>query len=124
MPRPRVPTERAKTEGRHLHNPQRYKDRADPNTVPLGEPSEHLTAGAVIAYEAFRNELSWLMESDRALVEGASILRGKMIDNGDLGISAIQTLSTILSKLGATPADRSRISLPDDNGDDEDEFDA
>ncbi len=75
------------------------------------------------AFEAFKRELPWLTEGDRALVEVASSLRGRLIeDAAGVGVSALQALSAVLSKLGATPTDRSKISVPADEEEKDDFF--
>jgi hypothetical protein len=43
------------------------------------------------------------------------------MDGDDFGVSKAQALGSILSKLGATPADESKMKVPDD-GEEEDEF--
>ncbi|KQM88646.1 hypothetical protein ASE67_02580 [Sphingomonas sp. Leaf23] len=54
------------------------------------------------------------MESDRALVEIASSVRGRLLAGEDVGVTALSMLQSILSKLGGSPADRSKVALPDD----------
>ena len=65
------------------------------------------------AWEGFRRELPWLAESDRALLEIASSVRGRLLAGGDVGITALSMLQSILSKMGATPADRTKVTVPD-----------
>ena len=111
MANPRTPVAKAKALGAAIKNPKRHADRADPAGKPLGAPSTMLTGDALTAWEGFKRELPWLMESDRTLVEIVSILRGRMIASPqDVGIQALSTLQSCLSKLGATPSDRSKIS--------------
>lgn len=125
MANPRLPVAKAAATGAAIKNPQRHRDRKAPKGVrPLGDPSPFLSAGAVTAWEGFRRELPWLMESHRALVEVASTVRGRLIDGQEVGISALSMLQACLSKLGATPADESRISTPDDGDSSDPMFDA
>lgn len=43
------------------------------------------------------------------------------MDEGDFGINAAQALSSILSKLGASPADESKVNHGDDGDEDPDD---
>jgi hypothetical protein len=113
MPAQRLPAQKAAVTGAAIKNPQRFRERKEPASVPLGEPSKHLDHFGKQAFEAFKRELPWLMEGDRSLVEVASALRGRLIeDAAGVGVSALQALSAVLSKLGATPVDRSKVALP------------
>lgn len=118
MPQPRTPQAKAKATGRAAHDPQRFRDRKEPKGKPLGEPSEGLTETQQKCWEAFRREMPWLMESDRALVETASILRARLWTNHDLGVQALGQLRMCISAMGGTPADRSKVSVPDEESDD------
>lgn len=117
----RHPTAKARVLGADLKNPQRYRGRNDPTCAAIGDPSPLLTDGQREAWEKFTAEIPWLVASDRALLEIASILRARIADPGEIGINQLQVYSAVLSKLGATPVDRSRVMLADDE-DEEDEF--
>jgi hypothetical protein len=125
MPHPRLPVAKAAATGAAIKNPGRHKDRKGPKkVVPLGDPSPHLKDGGVIAWEGFKRELPWLTEGHRALVEVASNLRGRMIDNEEVGVNALSLLQVCLSKLGATPTDETKLSLADDGDEADPIFDA
>jgi len=121
MANPRTPTAKAKVSGAAIKNPQRHKTRADPKVVDLGKASSFLKGGALAAWDGFKRELPWLTEADRGLVEIASMIRGRFMDGEDVGVSAINQLRMCLAQMGATPADRSKITVPD--GDDSDPAD-
>src|SRR5262245_14440717 len=111
-----VPLAKAKAEGRHLHDPKRYRDRTEPTSQPLSGPPQHLNEMEAAAWEQFRHEVHWLTEADRKLVEAASRLQAKIWDGGSM--QAITALLRCLSLMGATPTDRSRVFIPpskDDN---------
>ena len=110
MANPRTPVAKAKATGAAIKNPKRHADRAQPVTRALGDASIFLTGGAVKAWEAFKLELPWLMESDRAMIEICALVRGLMIDGEFPGTTMLSMYQSTLSKLGATPADRSKIS--------------
>lgn len=119
MPAPRLPQDKAKATGAGIKNPSRHHARKEPTGAPLGKPSVFLDAFGVQAWEGFKRELPWLMESDRALVEIASSVRGRLLAGEDVGVTALSMLQSILSKMGASPADRTRIAVaPEDDDDD------
>ena len=99
-------------------NPGRFRDRKEPKSKPLGNPSGHLDATERKAWFAFRRELPWLTEADRCLVELACHLRARAW-RGALPAAAVPQLRMCLSAMGATPTDRSKVAIPpDDAGDD------
>src|SRR3954452_2736625 len=111
MAQPRKPLASLKAKGSHLLNPGRYSDRKEPKTVPLGEPSPHLKGMQRAAWFAFAAELPWLAESDRAILEVACQVRGKlMAGEQDMPANHLNLLKQCLQNMGATPADRSRVS--------------
>ena len=123
MPRARTPVAKAKAAGADVKNPQRHRDRGQAKGVAeLGKPSAGLGEYAKRAFELFRRELPWLKESHRVIVELAATYRGRMLDPEDhISLQAAQELRRCLAQLGATPADESRVMLPDDGDQDEDE---
>lgn len=121
MPAPRTPTAKAKVTGAAAKNPQRHNGRSDPKSTPLGQPSPFLDLHGQQAWEGYRAELPWLMEADRSLVEIASSVRGRLLGGQDVGVTALSMLQSILSKMGGTPADRSKVGAPDEEPQ-EDEF--
>ena len=123
MSNPRLPAAKAAVSGAALKNPGRHAGRRAPKgTRPLGEPYARMTDAQKIAWEEFRAELPWLNSSHRPLLRLACLWTAKLDDpEADLGVSATQALSSILSKLGATPVDETKVSAPD--GEDEDPAD-
>ena len=124
MPKPRLPQDKAIVSGANLKDPGRFKDRKKPGrTRPVGEPYATMTGEQVVHWYEFKNDLPWLNSSHRQLLRVACILSARA-DNPECGIQALQALSTILSKLGATPTDETKVSYdPDDSGEDPaDEF--
>ncbi len=118
MARPRLPQVKAEVSGATVVNAGRFKDRKVPKgTRPLGQPYAKMTPEQCEAWEQFRGELPWLNSSHRALLRLACILTVRL-DEADVGVNQIQTLSAILSKLGATPTDETKVSAPDDEDSD------
>jgi hypothetical protein len=123
MARARTPVAKAKATAADVKNPGRHKNRRAPRGVAaLGAAPMWLGPSGMKAFQAFKRELPWLKESHRVLVELASIYRGRMIDPDPekvpLGLQAAQELRRCLAQLGATPADESKVTLPDDGEED------
>ena len=117
----RNPNGKARLTGAAAKNPQRYRDRKEPAVRPIGGPSTFLTEPQRAAWEQFVAELPWLAASDRSLLEIACVLRARLNSGEDIGINQLQVLSAVLSKLGASPVDRTRAPLADDSAE-PDEF--
>lgn len=118
MPRPRTPAAKAEVAGSALVHPGRFKDRKTPKRVrPVGEPYAKMTEAQREAWEEYRAELPWLNSSHRPLLRLACIWTAKM-DDAEFGVSATQALSSILSKLGATPVDETKVNHADDEDED------
>lgn len=121
MPRPRLPKAKAEVSGRDTINPGRFRDRKGPKRVrPVGEPYAAMTDAQKQAWAEYQRELPWLSSSHRPLLRLACIWTARM-DEAEFGVSATQALSAILSKLGATPVDETKVNHPD--GDEEDPAD-
>jgi hypothetical protein len=114
MARPRLPAEMAKIKGAALKDPKRHEKRKEPHGRPLGPPSEWLDEIQRRAWSSFKTELPWLMESDRTLVEIASVIRARLMIGMDVGVSALNQLRMCAAQMGATPADRSKIQVADE----------
>jgi hypothetical protein len=118
MARPRLPAAKAEVSAAAVKNPDRFRDRKAPKrTRPLGEPYATMTDPQRVAWEEFRADLPWLNNSHRALLRLACILQARM-EEPDVGVNQIQTLSAILSKLAATPVDETKIGQSDDEDED------
>jgi hypothetical protein len=85
----------------------------------LGGPSPHLNKLEKRCFLAFKREVSWLKESDRALVDIASCLRARMLSGPAAETDVAGQLRMCLNKMGATPVDRSKFQLPPDPEPDE-----
>lgn len=123
MARPRLPAEKAEASGASIKNPGRFKDRSAPKrTRPLGEPYARMTDDEKRAWEEYRAEMPWLNSSHRVLLRLACVWTARLDDpEADFGVSATQALSSILSKLGATPADETKVNHGDGEEEDEDD---
>ncbi len=123
MARPRLPQAKAEVSGAALKNPGTFKARKAPKgTRPIGEPYARMTPGQQEAWHEMVAEMPWLNSAHRTLLRLACIISARL-DEADVGVNQLQTLSAILSKLGATPVDETRLNLPaEDDEDPADKF--
>jgi hypothetical protein len=121
MPAHRLPAVKAKITGAAARSPGRHAGRADPKVKPIGAAPAHLSPHGKTAWALFVCELPWLVASDAAMLEVASMVRGEMLA-GDLpGVTKLSMYQSVLGKLGASPTDRTKVTMPDDD-EKEDEF--
>lgn len=118
MPRPRTPDAKAKVIGSSKKNPARFEDRKEPQGLaPLGEPPDWMNADQLKAWNQFKRELFWLNDSHRALLEIACTVRARLLapKEGEepVGVQALNLLRQCLGQMGATPADASKVTIPD-----------
>lgn len=119
MAAPRLPVDKAKVTGADARSPYRHEGRNKPKgTRQLGEPYAKMTDGEKAQWFEFERDLPWLNSSHRVILRIACKL-AVGLDGEGFGVSKAQALSSILSKMGATPADESRVSMPDDREPDE-----
>lgn len=122
MARPRLPQAKAEASGAVLKNAGRFSDRQSPKrTRPIGEPYAAMTEIERGYWEEFKAELPWLNSGHRVLLRMACRLSARLDMDEDFGVSATQALSSILSKLGATPVDETKVVHGD--GEEEDPSD-
>lgn len=119
MARSRTPQVKAVASGAALKNPARFKDRKAPkNTRPVGKPYAGMTEDEILYWNELVAELPWLHSAHRVLLRVACRLSAGL-DGDDFGVSKAQALSSILSKLGATPVDETKVAHGGD-GEEED----
>lgn len=117
MARHRTPKSKAEVSGAALHDPKRYRDRTGPTrTRPIGTPYATMTDAEIAYWDELVRELPWLHSGHRLLLRMACRLSARL-DEGDVGVEAMKALSSLLSKLGATPVDESKVN----HGGDEEE---
>jgi hypothetical protein len=111
MPRPRTPKERAEVTGAAKIHPGRFRSRPNPQTGALGKASKWLSKEQAAVWELFRAEFPWLQESDRCLLEIATILRARLLAGEDIGTAGVNQLRLCVGMMGGTPADRSKVGI-------------
>lgn len=121
MAKPRLPQAKAEASGAALKNPGRFKDRKAPKAKALGIPYANMTEAEKEVWQEMAGDMPWLNAGHRVLVRLACYHAARLNEGGEFGVSATQALSSILSKLGATPVDETKVNHGD--GDDEDDAD-
>lgn len=120
MARPRLPPGKAKALGTDVKRKARFEGRNAPVVKDgVGEPFAWLSDNAKLAWHELASEIPWLNRSHRGLLSIAAKLRGRMMgdsSNGetDLGIQGMNLYQVALGKMGATPADSTKIGLTAD----------
>lgn len=112
MPMPRTPKSKAVLTGRDRKDPQRFRDRIEPNSPPIGPPPSWMSGAQGAVWEQFVAELPWLTGSHRALLEIAVTVRCRVMAGEDVGVQALNLLRQCLGQMGAAPADASKVSAP------------
>lgn len=69
------------------------------------------------AWADFVADLPWLNSAHRVVLRAACVITARMDADPDIGVQQIQALSALLSKLGATPVDETKVN----HGEPEDE---
>lgn len=123
MPRPRLPAKKAEVSGAVLQNAGRFAGRTTPkHQRGIGKPYVTMTPGQVMVWAECADNMPWLHAGHRLLLRQVCMLAARMEDP-DMGVSALQTLGSLLSKLGATPTDETKVNHDDgDSDDDESRF--
>lgn len=118
MARPRTPKAKAAITARDSHDKGRFEGRNEPTVDrPLGDPPEYIQdtkrSKARTAWNTFVKEIPWLNESHRSFIEIASEIRGRLMTGNEVGVQALNLLRQCLGQMGATPADSSKVAIPD-----------
>ena len=117
MPNPKTPLSKAVLTGAAAKNPQRFRDRSEPKTSgqPIGKAPKHLGKTASTVWRELAGDLGWLEREDRVALELTSVALGQVRDCLALGepvtASLLAAANTALGKLGACPADRSKVQV-------------
>lgn len=114
MARPRLPAAKAKASGAAVHNPARFAGRKAPKASrPIGEPYAAMTEAQKACWVEMVGDMPWLHSAHRVLLRLACYHAARLDTDPEFGVSATQALSSILSKLGATPVDETKVAHGD-----------
>lgn len=123
MPRPRLPQQKAEVSGAVGKNAGRFKDRAvSGKTRPVGQPYATMNDYQRLAWDQLTSEAPWLNSSHRQMLRLACIVIA-LIEEGieEIGVKHITTLRSVLSSLGMTPIDETKVGHKEEE--EKDEFD-
>lgn len=122
MGRARTPVAKAAATGAAVKNPARHRARKAPAKLSaLGAPPAWMDEFSKRAWAQLVAELPWLKASHRGIVEITAMLRGRILEaKGPIGLQPMQELRRCYAQLGATPADESKVTQPDEGDDDPD----
>lgn len=120
MPNHRTPLAKAEASGQTINHPSRFAGRAGPKrTRPVGEPYSRMSEGERGYWEEFRRELPWLNSGHRVVLGLACRLAWESETDPDFPVRKVQALSSLLTKLGATPVDETKVTHGDGDGEDD-----
>ena len=123
MSRPRKPTAELENSGAFEKNPSRALARSnEPANVPdLGNPPTCLSKDEKRIWKECRRIAPWITAADAYALESVCRLVVKM-RTGAMKSADYSVLRSLLSALGLTPGDRSKVSVPSDKQPEIDEF--
>ena len=115
MARPRLPEKVAQVTGADKRSPGRFKGRKTPVVKSLGPAPQRFTPDQAEIWDEFNEDFPWLGRSDRRLV-GLAVVMQHMIDTDpDCPVAVFAQMRMLLSAMGGTPVDRSKVTAPDDD---------
>lgn len=110
MARNRTPLAKAHVSGAAMKHPERYGNRTtNKQARPIGDPYKNMTTGQKACWHEMAGDMPWLNSAHRVLLRLACVYAARLNERGEFGVSATQALTSILSKLGATPVDECRV---------------
>lgn len=124
MTRPRLPEQVAIVTGADKRSPGRFKGRKTPVVRSLGPAPKRYTPEQVAIWNEFNEDFPWLGRSDRSYVGLAVVLQSQIDDAGmEVTPPMIAQMRLLLSGMGGSPVDRSKVSAPEEeSADPADEF--
>jgi phage terminase small subunit len=116
MARHRTPTQQLEQRGAFEKDPQRRSERQhEPRpSGPLGDPPEYLSPAAQGVWHELASQVpdGVLTIADRFLVEIVSRQMARLRSGEELKAAETNQIISCLSRMGLTPADRSRVAVP------------
>lgn len=117
--RPRLPIEVAKVTGAVAKNAGRFKERAAPQVKSLGPAPKRFSEAQRETWDEFNADFPWLGRSDRGIVSLAVLLQSQIEEAGNEATPPmIAQMRLLLSSMGGTPVDRSKVKAPDEEDED------
>jgi hypothetical protein len=120
--RPRLASEIASVTGADKRSPGRFAGRSKPKVLSLGPAPKKYDDAQKEMWDEFNGDFPWLGRSDRRLV-GLAVELQAAIDGGAASVAVYAQMRLLLSSMGGTPVDRSKVAAPDEKDEDPaDEF--
>ena len=122
--RPRLAAGVASVTGADKRSPGRFVGRAAPKVMSLGPAPKAYGKDKIELWNEFNSDFPWLGRSDRGIVKMAVLLQSQIDAMGmDTPPAMIAQMRLLLSSMGGTPVDRSKVGKVDGEPDDPtDEF--
>lgn len=113
----------AKVTGAVAKNAGRFEGRSTPKVRSLGPAPKRFSDAEREIWNEFNADFPWLGRSDRRVV-GLAVKLQHMIDTDpECPIAVYAQVRMLLSAMGGTPVDRSKVATPEDEASDPaDEF--
>jgi phage terminase small subunit len=113
VPRPRTPIGKAELTGAAAHNPQRFRDRAEPEAEEIGFAPEYLDDAAKAAWASFVAEWPWLTKADEAALVPLCIMRaGLETGTAEQSAAFFKEYRMQISAFGGNPTTKTKIAMP------------
>lgn len=117
--RPRLPQEVAKITGAVAKNAGRFEGRSTPKIKSLGPAPKRFSPEQAEIWDEFNEDFPWLGRSDRNLVGLAVLLQDQINKAGSEATPPMfAQMRLLLSSMGGTPVDRTKVGKPDDEDED------
>jgi|GEM_PF-6670152 len=119
MGRPRLPQEVAQVTGAVAKNAGRFEGRSSPKVLSLGPAPASFDEDQAALWNEFNADFPWLGRSDRAIVKLAVMLQSQIDAAGsEAAPTMFAQMRLLLSSMGGTPVDRSKVKAPDEEDED------
>lgn len=118
MAKPRLPQKVAEITGAAARSPGRYRGRSSPAVKSLGPAPKRFTKAQTAIWDEFNDDLPWLGRSDRRVVGLAVMMQDTIDTDPACPIGVYAQMRMLLSAMGATPVDRSKVAVAEDEDDD------
>lgn len=123
MARNRLPQDVAEITGATAKNAGRFSGRSTPKVRSLGPAPKRFNDDQKAIWDEFNSDFPWLGRSDRRVVELATRLQHEIDTGEQVPIAVYAQMRMLLSAMGGTPVDRSRVDAPEEETEDPaDEF--
>lgn len=114
MGRPRKPTKVLELSGAFKKDPQRKRNQEPLPTGEVGGPPDYFNIGERKTWNELAGACFWATDSDRQIMEIACVLLYRF--RTETGFAQFNHLLSSLSKLGLSPSDRAKVTVPNREG--------